>query len=288
MRVVREYINIIAVVLLFVIGGAAHIFLYGVDIADSISQIYFGVCVLVWAFTVRNRIINKRTRNILLGIAGLLLAAYLIQLARYKFIWESVVTARYLWYSYYVVLETIPFLTLFLAVSINLTEEDQVDRKFFLLGIPSLIFIILIYTNDLHNLVFVTAGESAGVTGNYGHGSLFYVCYAWIYILFLSALIIIFRKCALYSAKRKIWVPLLFFITGFVLLVLSMFDAPKLLGITIWSFIEDYAFMVIALTEACIRVGLIQANTGYKRLFALSDRRIKISDAFGNTLYIRQ
>lgn len=285
MRKVREYKNVLMVILLFAIGGAAHILLYDVDIADSICQIYYGICVLVWAMTVRDRIIDKRARNILIGMAGLLLAAFLIQLARYKFIWESVTALRYLWYSYYVVLESVPFLTFFLAICINLPEEDKVDRRYFLVGVPSLVLIVLIYTNDLHNLVFITTGDSAGATGSYGHGSLFYVCYAWIYVLFLTALVIIFRKCALYSAKRKIWVPLLFFITGFVLLVMSIFDAPKMSGISIWSFIEDYAFMVIALTEACIQVGLIQANTGYKRLFGLSDRMIKITDASGNTLY---
>ncbi len=285
MKKVREHINVIAVILLFAIGGAGHILLYGIDIADSICQIFYGVCVLVWTLTVQNRIINKRTRRILIGIAGLLLVALLVQLARYKFIWDSVVTLRYLWYSYYVVLETVPFLTFFLAVSINLTDEDHVDKKYLLWGAPSVILIILIYTNDFHNLVFITAGDTAGATGSYGHGSLFYVCYAWIYILFAGALGIIFRKCALYSAKKKIWIPLTFFITGFLLLVLSIFDAPKFMGVTIWSFVEEYAFLVISLTEACILTGLIQANTGYKRLFSLSDRMIKITDASGNTLY---
>lgn len=168
---VREHINVIAIILLFAIGGAGHILLYGIDIADSICQIFYGVCVLVWALTVQNRIINKRTRRILMGIAGLLLVALLVQLARYKFIWDSVVTLRYLWYSYYVVLETVPFLTFFLAVSINLTDEDHVDKKYLLWGVLSVILIILIYTNDFHNLVFITAGDTAGATGSYGHGT---------------------------------------------------------------------------------------------------------------------
>lgn len=106
-----------------------------------------------------------------MGIAGLLLVALLVQLARYKFIWDSVVTLRYLWYSYYVVLETVPFLTFFLAVSINLTDENHVDKKYLLWGAPSVILIILIYTNDFHNLVFITAGGTAGATGSYGHGT---------------------------------------------------------------------------------------------------------------------
>ena len=250
MRIFREYKNVLGVILLFFIGGASHILLYDIDIADSICQIFYGICVLVWAMNVRDRINDKRVRNILIGIAGLLLAAFLIQLARYKFIWENMTALRYLWYSYYVVLETVPFLTFFLAILINLPNEEKVDKRWLLVGVPSVIQIALIYTNDLHNLVFITAGETAGTSGSYGHGSLFYVCYAWIYILFLVALVTIFRKCALYSARKKIWVPLIFFISGFVLLVLSIFDAPKLFGITIWSFIEEYAFLVIALTES--------------------------------------
>ncbi|MBP9996627.1 MAG: hypothetical protein KBT19_05040 [Lachnospiraceae bacterium] len=288
MKIVREYKNVILVSLLFVIGGAGHILLYGVDMADSICQIYYGVCVLVWALTVRERIIDKRVRNFFIGIAGLLLIAFLIQLARYKFIWDNVIALRYLWYSYYVVLEAIPLLTFLIAVSINLSEENRIDKRYLLVGIPCVVIIFLIYTNDFHNLVFVTAGETAGTTGSYGHGNMFYVCYAWIYILYALALGIITRKCAIYSAKRKIWVPLLFFITGFAFLVLSIFDAPKLFGISIWSFIEEYAFLAIGLTEACIQVGLLQANTGYKRLFGLSERMIKITDASGNTLYASQ
>lgn len=285
MKIVRDYKNVILVSLMFVAGGAGHILLYDVDIADSICQIFYGLCVLVWALRVRDRIVDKRNRGILLGIAGLLLAAFLIQLARYKFIWDSVITLRYLWYSYYVVLEAIPFLTFLLAVSINLPEEERIDRRNFFVGIPCVIMIILIYTNDFHNLVFITEGETAGATGSYGHGSVFYACYAWIYILYATALGIISRKCTLYSARRKIWVPILFFTTGFALLVMSIFDVPKIAGITVWSFIEEYAFMTIALTEACIQVGLLQANTGYKRLFGLSERMIKITDASGNTLY---
>lgn len=53
MKLIKEIKNPLIVFLLFLIGGAAHIMLYGVDLTSSICQIFYGMCVIIWAMLIR-------------------------------------------------------------------------------------------------------------------------------------------------------------------------------------------------------------------------------------------
>lgn len=272
--------------IMFLIGGVAHVALYGVDFADCICQIYYGMMVMVWALTIQKRIIDKRERNILVSVACLLLAAFLMQALRYKLVPDGKNTLmHYVWYSYYVSLISVPLLIFFSSLYISIPRGERINRKWYLLCVPGALLMLTVLSNDLHGLMFKFFQKSNGSGEGYSHGIAYYVYCAWIVLLLLGALINVSRSCRRYLARKMTWFPFCVMIVGILLLILAMFDLPKLNGIAIWRFIEAAAFLVIGMTEACIQIGLIPANTGYEQIFVLTEKKIKISDLFGETLY---
>lgn len=288
MKLIKEIKNPLIVLLLFLIGGAAHIVLYGVDLTNSICQIFYGMCVIIWAMLIRKRIIDKREKNILCGIAFLLLLDFVLQECRYQFVSENITARRYIWYAYYTPMILIPVLFLLFAFFLNLSEEDRIKKRSFLFVIPGVALASLVLTNDLHKLVFKFEKETDGTGGTYSYGISFYLIYVCIAVYSILALVIFLKKNALISAKKRTLIPALFLLFCPISIFMGILEIPKINGICVWRLVELYAFIVIGFAESCIQTGLIQANVEYKKMFRLSNRPIKISDLSGNTLYASQ
>ena len=288
MRALREKGKTVNVLILFLAGGAAHILLYGVDLANSICQIFYGMCVIVWLMSVRKRIIMRREKNILCCIACLLLLDFVLQECRYQFVYESVTARRYIWYAYYGPILLIPVFFLLFALLMNMPEEAGIKKSTYLFMIPGFLLFILVITNDLHKLVFKFEKETDGSGGTYSHGLCFYLIYVCIAVYSILTLVIILKKSVLLSAGKRMLMPALFLFLCPISIVMGILEIPKINGICVWRLVELYAFIVIGFAESCIQTGLIQANVGYKKMFKLSNRPIKISDLSGNTLYASQ
>lgn len=278
--------RLLTIVLVFILGGAAHIFLYGVDIADSICQILYGATVMLWGNNISTRITDNRIRRLLLAMVWLFALSFLMQVCRYSLLPDSNIgLQRFFWYLYYIPFFIIPLLTFFVALVLNRRENEKISRGYFLLIIPAILFITAFLTNDYHNLAFRLAEGSYGQSGSYSYGPLYFAYIVWFVVFYGSSFIIILKKSLHYVLKPDILVPFFFFISGIILQILTLFDLPRFFGITVWRIVEVYAFNFISFIEACIQTGSISSNTSYMSLFAVADRKIRLSDKSGHTLY---
>ena len=150
----------------------------------------------------------------------------------------------------------------------------------------TLVFIVLVLTNDLHQQAFIFNENFANWDTDYTHGWLFYVVTAWQYIFYIAAVIILLIKCRVTSSKKNAWIILIPFSIGIVLNVLLLTGTmPKINGTNIFEFPETLIFTAAIVLECCICLGLIPTNTKYKDLFNSFTITAQITDKKGTPIF---
>lgn len=271
----------------FLLGGLIHVVAGPMDFTSCIAQIYYSALVLIWAVTVSYRIVNKRVRRLMLAGVGLFMLALFLQMCRYRVFEAFTTLCRWLWYGYYIPIVLVPVLFLFVVLHLHLQEDERPDRRWLLMLIPASLLILLVLTNDLHQLVFRFPGDPEGITGQngtYTHRLPFYLFYVWFLAVLTLGVALAIKQCRLPNIVKKLWMPLYF--AGFgILVVLSLFDSLTIQGVSLWLLVECLAMVVIGIEESCIQLGLIPANSSYQTVARLADKPFIISDREGRPVY---
>lgn len=216
--------------------------------------------VIFWGVSIIHRIIRKDLRLYLLIIAIFILFFLVVRMIKYGLTRNDDILNRYLWYSYYVSQCLIPPTLLLASFSIEKKDGKPLKKTWFLIFIPAIILLSLIYTNDLHQLAFIF--EYSENDFSYKHGIVFYLAIIWEILITILSLIIMIIKCQVSACKKKIWIPIFTFLgcvfisTICFLVNISSFKIPELL-----------CFSCILIIESCIDIGLIPSNINYEKYF---------------------
>lgn len=193
------------------------------------------------------------------------------------------VLARHTWYLYYVPILLLPLVLFYISL---LVSNKKLPKLWFIPLALTVVFILLVLTNDLHQQAFVFKEDFADWDGDYTHGWLFYVVNVWQSALYLAAIIILIFKCRVGSARKRAWLILIPVGIGVVLLSLLLADKrPVINGTPIFEFPEAHIFTAAALIECCMQLGLIPTNTDYGKLFKNLSISAQIADKKGNPVY---
>lgn len=269
---------------LFLLGGFIHVIIDPLDFTSCIAQIYYSSLVIIWAYTVNYRIVNRKVRRLMLIIAALFMLAIFFQMSRYRIFEYFYTLCRFFWYGYYIPVVFSPVIFLFVVLHLHLQEGEKPKRRWLLMLIPSFLLIILIVTNDFHQLIFKFNNGTSGRSGTYSYGILFYSIYVWVIIVLALSLYLAIKQCRIPSIGMKLWMPIYFAFYG-ILVVLSLFDIPKIGDAIVWAFIETLAMIIIGMIESCIQIGLIPANSSYSMIASLANKPFIISDKSGTQVY---
>ena len=243
-----------------------------------------------WSVSLQNRIMQRWQRRYMTGIAASMVFWFLVRTLKFHFIPEETMpdVIRALWYCYYIPMLLIPMLSLFTAVSLGKPEQYRPPRRLHLLWIPTLLLILTVLTNDLHQTVFVfSAAYPVWTDSHCSYGPMYWVVMLWILLCAALALGIIFRKCRLPHSKKILWLPLLPFclIIVYALLYITVFPIIKpLLG----DMTATSCVLIVLIFESCIQCGLIQSNSHYAELFRTSAIAAQITDRDLNVCYAAQ
>ena len=216
--------------------------------------------VIFWGVSIIHRIIRKDLRLYLLIIAIFILFFLVVRMIKYGLTRNDDILNRYLWYSYYVSQCLIPPTLLLASLSIEKKDGKPLKKTWFLIFIPAIILLSLIYTNDLHQLAFLF--EYHNNEFSYKHGIVFYLAIIWEILITIISLIIMIIKCQVSACRKKIWIPIFTFLgcvfisTICFLVNISSFKIPELL-----------CFSCIMIIESCIDIGLISSNINYEKYF---------------------
>lgn len=247
------------------------------------SFIYIGMFA-AWGISVRQRIVQKQVRRYLTGVSLLLILWFTLRSAKYFIFWQPNVI-RYLWYLYYLPMLFIPTLALLIAMSLGKPDKYKLPKSVLLLFAVSGALLILVLTNDLHQLVF-SFSKNADIWSDesYGYGVCYFAVIGWQVLCAAAALVVMLFKCRLKNRKLR-FLPVIPLIVSLNYLVLNYIGIPwqkELFGdVTAFQ-----SLMYMLCFEACIACGYIHSNSRYADLFASSvGTSAQITDMSFNVRY---
>lgn len=247
------------------------------------SFIYIGMFA-AWGLSVRQRIVQKQVRRYLTGVSLLLILWFTLRSAKYFIFWQPNVI-RYLWYLYYLPMLFIPTLALLIAMSLGKPDKYKLPKSVWLLFAVSGALLILVLTNDLHQLVF-SFSKNADIWSDesYGYGVCYFAVIGWQVLCAAAALVVMLFKCRLKNLKLR-FLPVIPLIVSLNYLVLNYIGIPwqkELFGdVTAFQ-----SLMYMLCFEACIACGYIHSNSRYADLFASSvGTSAQITDMSFNVRY---
>ena len=228
-----------------------------------------------WGISVSKRIIQVQVRHYLIAVSGLMVFWFVIRSMRYYFI-TDIGIARQLWYLYYLPMLFIPLFSLFVAISLGKPENARLSKTaLLLLSIPTVLCLLLVLTNDLHQLVFSFPEGEVWTDDNMSYSFGYFFVIGWEILCALAAFVIMIIKCRL--SYRKKYLPFLLLACSIVyaFIYVSGVEWMQLIGGDITA---AQCLMFTGILECCIQCGLIQTNTGYRAMFEAGSIGAQIVD----------
>ena len=220
------------------------------------------------------------------ALSWMALLMILLRGIKYSVFAQVDVLARHTWYLYYVPMMLIPLFLFYISLLVSSKKDFRLPKKWYWTLALTAVFILLILTNDSHQLIFRFNSDYTDWNSDYSYGSLFYVILFWRYALYLSAVIVLTIKCRIGSSKKNAWIILIPFAIGMALnLLLITGKMPKPFGAHIIEFPEVIVFTAAAVLECCMQLGLIPTNTDYGKLFQKFSISAQITDSSGTPVY---
>ena len=233
-----------------------------------------------WGISVSKRIMQVQVRHCLIAVSGLMVFWFVIRSMKYYFI-TDIGIARQLWYWYYLPMLFIPLFSLFVAISLGKPASARLSKTaLVLLYIPTVLCLLLVLTNDLHQLVFSFPEGEVWTDKNNGYTFGYYIVLGWEILCAFAAFVIMLIKCRL--SYRKKYLPFLLLACSIVyaFIYVSGVEWMQLIG---GDIVAAQCLMFTGILESCIQCGLIQTNTGHEELFMVSRLGAQITDQ-GNTV----
>lgn len=273
-------------IIIFLFGGAVRIFSHLTSSADNYIEnfdvIIFSGLIIGWGVSVAYRIVQKNIRICLVISAALMLLWMALRAIKYNSPADINTYGRYLWYSYYISMVFLPLMMFF--AMLNIGKPENTNNRKYLLIIPAAVLVLLVMTNDFHQLAFVFEPDFHNWNKQYSYGPVYYVIVVWIFILVLSSIVLSINRCRISATRKKLWIPIVII---FVAIIYTLWNNLNhgYSGLRIYNVPEVFCFASIALWESLIQIGLVPSNTGYGDFFNASNLNTLIFDNEGNVKY---
>ncbi|MGM9606364.1 MAG: histidine kinase N-terminal 7TM domain-containing protein [Oscillospiraceae bacterium] len=243
------------------------------------SVIYI-VLFAAWGISIRRRIIQPQVRRYLTAVSALMVFWVTVRTIRYS-LEGCPWVLRHLWYLYYLPILFIPLLAVFVALSLGKPENYRLPKWTALLNIPAAALLLLVLTNDLHQLVFVFPADAAVWGNDYRHSIGYFLAVGWQILCTLTTLVTMLIKCRIPYSRKVLMLPFVPVILSVIYGSLYVFHVPWVRRIA-GDMTVVFCLLITAALESCIQCGLIQSNTHYGELFRASTIAAQIIDAAYN------
>ncbi len=235
-----------------------------------------------WGISVSKRIIQTQVRHYMVSVSGLMVFWFVIRTIKYFFITDNGIV-RQLWYWFYLPMLFIPLFSLFVAISLGKPANAKLSKTtLVLLSIPTVLCLLLVLTNDLHQLVFAFPEGKEWTDNNMNYAFGYYFVLGWEILCGFAAFIIMLIKCR--HSQRKKYLPFLLLACSIVYGLIYASGA-KWMQLIAADITAAQCLMFTGILESCIQCGLIQTNTGYQSLFEAGSIGAQIADTDWHTRY---
>lgn len=224
---------------------------------------YLGIY-CAWVIYLNKHVVQKKMRQYLTAIGCLMVCWFFLRTVKYHILLDPL-GGHICWYLYYIPMILIP--TFGLAATLLMDGAEKKTTKWItgILLFFSVVLIVCVLTNDLHQRVFRFEGPVPYSDKNYSYGILFMLIQLWIIACLVIMEILLVKKSRIPDRKR-FWLPV---IPGLLLLGWNIANLLRL------PFIKTFAgdmtaiccLLMAAIFQGCILCGLIQTNSRYFELF---------------------
>lgn len=243
---------------------------------NKFITLLFAIFFTMWTIRLYYKLYDNKTRRYILFIGILIVFWMLIRIIRGVTI--DINIKRICWYLYYLPLIFIP--TLFYVCSNSLLSKMNKTRKIFIYLISS-ILLILVLTNDFHELVF-KFNNGIYFHNDYNHYVGYYLIFIWIFYLFGGGMIKLAINRLKIKKDLKVFLPLIVLLLGLIYTYLYILDVPYIRE-TNMSIVNSV--LICLGIELAFYLGLIPNNKKYIQKFFNSNLDMSIISLDGNTKY---
>lgn len=239
------------------------------------------IVVVVWLASVINRAMQKGVRRAALFTGIILLGWIIVRLVKYQ-TGEASTLNRYLWYGYYPFQLALPLVVLWLAWMLDKPEDHSMMPSWLrFLAVIDALLVALVFTNDLHGLVFRLDISNPNWSREYSYGFSYYIVLSACVLPLLASIFMLLYKSGRNPRKRGFIYPLAF------ILLLCAYSYGYIARVPLaWE--SDFTMVVglftLLLFEAAMRTGLIPVNSKYAILFTHSSLGMQIINGSGQAV----
>ncbi len=280
----RTVLSVLLTILAAVLCGNLH----GAAFGFLRALLYIGLF-SYWGITLYCRVIQTQVRRALTWIAFLMVFWIFVRTLKYLLIRDPDVM-RQLWYLYYLPMLFIPFLSVLVALSLGEPAHYRLPSWSLFCGIPVLALLLLVLTNDFHQLVFHFPEDAVIWTdySNYTYGIGYAAVFASMVLCAFVAIGIMLYKYRGPKEQPLRWtpfVPVLLSVVYSALYAFGVFQSGTFLGRLFGDLTVVQCLLFAATLECCLQSGLIASNTSYAGLFRVSSVGMQITDRNYNVKY---
>ena len=243
---------------------------------NKFIPLLFAIVFTFWTVRVYYKLYETKTRRYILIIGILIIFWMLIRVI--KGVTVDVTIERMCWYLYYLPLIFIP--TFFYICSHSLLSKMNKKRKIIIYLISS-ILLILVLTNDFHELVFKFY-NGIYFHNNYNHYIGYYLIVIWIFYLFGGGMIGLAINRLKIKRDLKAFLPLIVLLLGLIYTYLYILDVPYIRE-TNMSIVNSV--LICLGIEFAFYLDLIPNNKKYIQKFFNSNLDMAIISLDGKTKY---
>lgn len=250
------------------------------------SFIYTGIF-FAWGVSVSRRIIQKHTKWYMVTTAMLMVLWFTLRTLKFHVV-NDPTAQRLLWYMYYIPMLMLPVFILFTSISLRKSENYRLPTVIKLFALPAAVFVILVLTNDMHELVFLFMRDSENMIPlydmPYSYGLCYWIMQLWNGMVVLMSLVIMIEKCRSPKLGRPKLLPLIPAMLMLVYGALYVYGAAWL-RVILGDMTAVNCLLCMLMLEACIGCRLIPSNTGHSDMFEVCSIDAKITDSDLNVRY---
>ena len=245
-----------------------------------LSALLIVTAILLWKGTVSHRMIRRDIRRTVGALGWLMVGWLLLRLFKYQLPQEGTL-CRMCWYGYYLFQLALPAALLYLTEILDRGEgEKRLLRPLWPPLAVYVVSVLLVMTNDLHQLVFrfVPGGNWAS---DYYYGPGYWLVMAFALLFLVSALWNLLRMGHRNPYRKGRILPLLFcagllvYLAAYIRRVPLAWESDLTVNVCILS---------VLFFETVLHGGLIPVNIQYQRLFASAPISLTLLDEDGHTV----
>ncbi len=239
----------------------------------SISALAGMALFVLWTGSAINRSM-KRDISVSFFVIGFCLVGWLfVRFIKWQVATDTLAN-RYLWYSYYIFLLTIPSFFFWISISINKNKDKKMFPAWFkgMLGVYSLL-LLFVYTNDFHQFVFAFDKNSDFWTKDYKYMWGYWIVFSSFASTTLASVVTLCIKCWKSTIRVRIFLP----VTVILFLAVYMYSYVNHIPIVFYGdMVLTSCLFILAFGETAIQTNLLPLNTKYSKLFDNSSLDMQI------------